>query len=214
MTRGYALVLTLLVLAAAWIAGWYSTTRVVYFDPALLKQPSGCNWGHGPEPVISDFERDWFAGELRAFEEPSLYRVSENPPPGHLQTLRLTWIRSFHDPVVVRIEQAEDGSATLIAKQRTGGAGFGRPLYSRRVERPLSGSEIRALEAVLTSTRVLGQAANRCHGGLDGANWIVEAAESDGRYIYVQRWSPREDPVRDFGEFMLSLTGWNLGPIY
>ena len=39
MTRGYALVLTLLVLAAAWIAGWYSTTRV-YFAPALLEQPS------------------------------------------------------------------------------------------------------------------------------------------------------------------------------
>ena len=40
MTRGYALVLTLLVLAAAWIAGWYSTTRVVYLAPALLEQPS------------------------------------------------------------------------------------------------------------------------------------------------------------------------------
>ena len=214
MTRGYALVLTLLVLAAAWIAGWYSTTRVVYFAPALLEQPSGCEWGDGEEPVISDFERDWFGGELRAFEEPSLYLTSENPPSGHQRTVRLTLIRSFHDPVVVRIEQRGDGSAILTAKQRPGGQGFGRPLASRRIERPLTASETAELESVLASTQVLDQDGKDCFAGVDGANWIVEAAEVGGRYIYVQRWTPRKGAVRKFGEFMLSLTGWNLDPVY
>lgn len=213
MTRGYALVLTLLVLAAAWIAGWYSTTRVVYFAPALLEQPAGCKtWAE--EPIISDFERDWFGGELRAFEEPSLYLISQSPPPHHQRTVRLTWIRSFHDPMVVRIDQAVDGQAMLTAKQRPGGHGFGRPTSARRIERPLSASETTVFEAILASTQVFDQTAKDCKIGVDGANWIIEAAEGAGRYTYVQRWSPEDGPAREFGTFMLSLTGWDVEPIY
>jgi len=71
MIRGYALVLGLGVVAAALFAGWYGTTRVVYFAPALFDQAIECGpGGGGLTPVIDTFEADWYGGALRAFGEP------------------------------------------------------------------------------------------------------------------------------------------------
>lgn len=212
MPKGFALVLALMVLAAALFAGWYSTTRTIYFAPMLLNQPSGCRYGHVEEAVISTFEADWFAGELRAFSEPSLYRISTGNSPGQTASYRLLWLRSFHEPIVVRIDQTDGDSAYLTAKQRAGGGGFqGRP---RTLERPLTHAEISQLHATLSTTEVLGERPKICGDGLDGSRWIIEVASNQGQYSFVNRWSPRDGAVRDFGEFMLGLTGWDVVPVY
>lgn len=212
MPRGYALVLTLLVLAAALFAGWFSTTRVVYFAPNLLTQSSGCSWIGGDEPIIDQFEADWYGSELRAFEEPSLYLASLEPHAGHRGSIRFTWIRSFHEPVVVRIDRASDGAGTLTAKQRPGGTGFSG--QGRTLRRALTSSEENRLGSVLATTRVLDQKPKTCDGGLDGARWIIEATDGSGTYTYLNRWSPRDGPVKELGEFMIGLTGWDVDPIY
>jgi len=38
--------------------------------------------------------------------------------------------------------------------------------------------------------------------GLDGAQWILEATRN-GRYKIVERWSPKEGPIRILGLIML-----------
>jgi hypothetical protein len=214
MIRGYALVLSLLVLAVAGLAGWYSTTRVVYFDPDLLREPSGCEWWTEGLPILDEFEVDWFGGELRGFSEPSLHAASIEPPADVERIVRLLWIRSFHDPVVVRIDQRVDDTAILTAKQRPGGAGFDYITSPRSIERPLSAPERAELETLLNETRILERSRRICHFGLDGANWIIEAADENGRYTLVQHWAPQDGPVKEVGEFMLTLTGWDVEPIY
>jgi hypothetical protein len=212
MPRGFALVLALMVIAAALFAGWYSTTRVVYFAPELLSQPSGCRYGRGEEPVIAEFEAEWFGGELRAFQEPSLYLFSTDSLHDQNSSYRFLWLRSFHDPIVVRIERSDDGVAFLTAKQRAGGIGFQG--HDKNLSRALTPVEVDQLNSTLAATGVLGERPKTCDSGADGARWLIEAADSRGTYSYVSRWTPREGPSREFGEFMIGLTGWDVGPVY
>jgi hypothetical protein len=210
MIRGYAFILVLAVLAAAFCMAWFSTTRTIYFPPSLMTQPSGCVWARGMEPMIDDFEADWFGGELRRLEEPSLYLASLEEGAANRRIIRFTWIRSFHEPTAVRIDVLTDGSATLTAKQRA--SGFQGA--NRTLQRALSEHERVQLGDILADTAVLEQAPKACVLGMDGANWIIENAGGPEGYRYVNRWSPEDGPVRTFGLFMLDLTGWTIEDIY
>lgn len=211
MIRGYALVLGLLVIAAAIFAGWYGTTRVVYFAPALFERSIDCGPGWGPEPLIDEFEADWFGGELRAFDEPSLYAASLDPH-ARKGSVRFLWVRSFDDPIVVRVDRLADGSAHLTAQQRARGR---RPeSQTRRVTRRLTSDEVLQLDALLTRVALPALPAKECPRGTDGARWIVESAEPASGYVYVNRWSPRSGPIRELGLHMLGLTGWQVADVY
>jgi hypothetical protein len=212
MTRGYALVLGLLVIASALFAGWYGSTRVVYFAPALFEQSIECGFEEGDrQPVIDRFEADWYGEALRGFDEPSLYRASVTP--GHtMRSLRFTWLRSFRDPVVVRIDQRADGSARLTAGQRAQGRRAGS--VTRKISRLLTPEEVQELDGVLIRAALPDQPPKLCERGADGAEWIIEAVEPSTGYIYVNRWSPRDGPVREVGLHLLGLTGWQIADVY
>jgi hypothetical protein len=55
--------------------------------------------------------------------------------------------------------------------------------------------------------------AKLCDIGLDGSQWLLEAADSHG-YHFVDRFSPESGGVRDLGLALLRLTGWEFKPIY
>ena len=212
MIRGYALVLSLGVIAAAICAGWYSTTRVVYFPPALFEQSVDCGAnGGGRWPVIDEYEADWFGQELRAFDEPSLYRASLDGVAAE-RSLRFTWLRSFRDPIVVRIDRLADGGAGLVARQRSGGRRPGA--QTRELSRRLTPVEVRDLDTVLGRAALPGQPARNCPLGTDGARWIIESVEPSTGYTYLNRWSPEDGPVREVGLHMLGLTGWRIADVY
>jgi hypothetical protein len=208
--RGYALVLGLVVVAAAVFVGWASTTRVVYFPPALFDRSIDCGPGFGrPMPVLDPAEADAYGAALRGLGEPSLYAASLKPDAG--RSLRFTWLRSFDDPIVVRIDRSIDGRAQLTARQR----GQGRPdSLTRQVSRRLTRQEVRQLDRVVASAGLPDQAPVACMRGADGARWIMEAVEPSAGHVYVNRWSPREGPVRDLGLHMLGLTGWEIAEVY
>ncbi|MFY7719394.1 MAG: hypothetical protein ACOVQF_06420 [Brevundimonas sp.] len=211
MVRGYALVLSLGVIASALFAGWYSTTRVVYFAPALYDQEIDCGpGGGGLTPVLDTFEADWYGGALRAFGEPSLYTASQKPDPP--RTLRFTWLRSFHDPIVVRIDRSADGAALLIARQRVGGRRPGA--QTRELSRRLTADEVQRLDEVLVRAALPDQPPSACVRGTDGARWIIEAVEPSTGYTYINRWTPRDGPVREVGLHLLGLTGWKIDDVY
>ncbi|TPW05510.1 MAG: hypothetical protein FD125_711 [bacterium] len=212
MIRGYALVLGLLVIASALFAGWYGSTRVVYFAPALFEQSIECGFEEGDrEPVLDSFEADWYGEALRGFDEPSLYRASLVPEASG-RTLRFTWLRSFHDPIFVRIDWFADGGAQLTAGQRAKGRREGS--QTRRVSRRLTPDELQELDAVLIRSALADQPPKFCDVGTDGARWIIESVEPSTGYIYVNRWTPEDGPVRDIGLHMVGLTGWQIARVY
>jgi hypothetical protein len=50
--------------------------------------------------------------------------------------------------------------------------------------------------------------------GTDGARWIIEAVEPSTGYTYINRWTPRDGPVREVGLHLLGLTGWKIDDVY
>jgi len=216
MTRGLAIVLTLMVIAAAVSAGWYSNRRVIYFPPGLQTQFGDCEVGPGRierEPVQDEFQARWFGGVLADLREPSLFQRPANSP----RTVRFTWIRSFHPPVAVRVDTREDGRLVMTARRQPA-TGY-RPdrdgPFSGEMVRVLSGTEALALAAVVVGTGVFEAPSSGCTGGtVDGAAWIVEASDPEVGYRYHYRQSPQDGPVHAVGLHLLSLTGWESGPTY
>lgn len=83
MTRGMAMVLILLAIAFAIFAGWYSSQRTDYFPADLQTASATCEaefFGIDQQEVLTEFEDEWFSGELAAFHEPSLYRRPPSTP--------------------------------------------------------------------------------------------------------------------------------------
>lgn len=197
MTRGYAVVLTLMVLAAALFAGWYSTTRVIYFPPELGELRNGCErFEDNTSPVLDEHEAARYASVLRAVEEPSLYIAAQEGGPA---ALRFTLEPSFFSARVVRVDRLPDGTRMITAKIRSHDR---QPTHVRR--RILSVAESAALDAVIMESGVL-EAPLKCVGGVDGARWIVETTDGRGGYTFAHSHSPEDGPVRQIGEHLMAL---------
>ncbi|HWQ87141.1 hypothetical protein [Brevundimonas sp.] len=216
MTRGMAMLLTLLTLGFAIFAGWYSGQRADYFPASLQTAKTICEFGPGifeAQAVQTDFEDEWFSGELAAFQEPSLYRRPATAP----RSIRFTWLRSFHDPILVRVDVAPDGRQTITAKRRPAGHGYGPSPGVRRsveIERLLTQPEAAALDAAIARSGLFDAPVAGCSCCLDGAQWIIEGADPREGYRYRSRQSPKDGLEHALGLHLLGLTGLDVGDIY
>ena len=185
-----------------------------YFPKSFGKPAQVCVYKGYPEcfATVGEVEIDWYPDQLDAADEPSLYERSTMPTSASTSALRFTWLRSFDHPVTVRIERSGK-SARLIAKELTGQGGVEPGVIERVVDRPLSSSEVAKLDFILSKTKVLELRATDCSGGTDGSQWIVESVDRND-YRFVNRYAPTEGPVREFGDFALKLTGWDVGARY
>ena len=84
---------------------------------------------------------------------------------------------------------------------------------AKSIDRLLSPAESARLDAMLAQTRVFSLPPKVCMLGMDGAQWIIEGLDAQG-YRLIDRWSPEKGGVRDFGLFLLGLSGWEFGEIY
>lgn len=150
---------------------------------------------------------------LTVLDEPSLWLLSRNQSS---EAYRFLWLRTFHQPVVIRVAVNSDGTSRLTMKVTNGTGGYdpGR----------LVKSEIYALTRATTDLFLKSLEDNRLWQlasvdrsliGADGAAWVIEAVK-DGKYHVVDRWSPNDGPIRVIGSVMLyRLAKLKIpGPIY
>lgn len=188
---------------------------VRYFPP-LSEQPHiNCDYGGGPksQPVVDEFENRWFSRHLAAAEEPSLYLGAKRTAPERPFTLRFTWLRSFHAPVVIRIEESGDEKYRLTAKELAGAGGYESGTIKRKVERQLRADEARKLRQILSTTRLIHLRPKTCAMGCDGAEWVFELVDGQGYHV-LTRWSPEYGPVREAGQYLMGLSGWTFAEVY
>ena len=185
----------------------------VFFPPSLSKRTVSCAWyRRGHMPIISDFETKWFSSQLAAAKEPSLFNLTRQGRP-FIDVVRFSWVQTFHHPVIVRIEGLNSNTARLVAKQLTGAGGYDPGKIDKEIERQLTRQEVSNLRSLIARTRIASLPARICDGGTDGSQWLIEVTDRDG-YHFLNRWTPEQGEVHEFGLAAIKLTGWQFKTIY
>jgi hypothetical protein len=142
----------------------------------------------------AEAEADLYSYLLKKLEEPPLFRKVENPSN---ESYRFLWLRTFHNPVAVRMEVQPDGTSLLTIKVADGEAGFPRTVKKliQNSTRPLSREQTEAFRKKVT-TEGFWKAASRDKGkaaATDCDGWILEGLRS-GDYHVVERAIPNTLP--------------------
>jgi len=188
--------------------------QAAYFSPENFNTTVKCVGGlAGKRPVVDDFRAEWYSKVWRAADEPSLYLRTRAAKPPLRRTYRFSWLRTFHAPIVVRLEERDGDRYWMTAKRLSGAGGYDPGQVTAKIERLLTRDETRRILGLLESSKVMAATPAACDMGLDGSQWIFEGVEN-GRLRYADRWSPKAGPTHDVGLAFLGLTGWKLDPVY
>jgi hypothetical protein len=156
-----------------------------------------------PQGVLEDnaqgdsFRSNWYSKHLIALEEPSFLQKSKD---SSAESYRFVWLRTFHHPIIVRIDVQANGSAELTTKVSNGAGGYepgklventSRPLTQRQTDKFLA--TIQRLQFWELPTHETPETV-----GCDGSQWIIEGIK-DGKYHVVDRWTPTKGAVHDLG---------------
>lgn len=113
---------------------------------------------------------------------------------------RFTWLRTFHRPVVFRVDVKGDGAASLTIKVADGAGGYEWGKVVRNETKALDKTVAGKLKA--QAQKILKSDLYEKTGGFDGSHWLVEVL-MNGRYHVVCRWSPTEGDVRNMGQLLI-----------
>lgn len=168
---------------------------LTFYFPAKLHRKDTVN------DAIDSIRNAWYSRILFAMKEPMLcmYR-------GDMEIYRFTWLRTFHHPIVVRIEK-KGTYMRLHTKVANGQSGYatGR-LITDKVKEVTTG-EWKEFTSKLESAGIWHLATSINDMGLDGAEWIIEAV-TNGKYHVVDRYSPLDENMKSFsdiGKYLLEL---------
>lgn len=171
------------------IGGCSATQTVPRVEPAAQSQPSGADVFRSCRVVQSgtctahaDTTSRRYLGAVEG--EPLL---CEGPD---AEAYRLTWVRTFHNPVVARVQRR--GPAVSWRALRYGGMGgyeVGPPEEDRSgVLTPAAWTRIVAtVDSVSLWSVPDALASGEMVTGLDGATWLVEGRRGS-RYVSVECW--------------------------
>jgi hypothetical protein len=141
-----------------------------------------------PANTFDSILETWFSAELRIFGEPSLLELSRDTS---VESYRFLWLRTFNEPIAVRLDVKPDGTGTITTKVATGEAGF--PYTSKTLSKNTSSPVPRErVQSFLRQVDELGfwSLATSLKGdqnGTDGSEWIVEGSKG-GKYHIAERW--------------------------
>ena len=113
---------------------------------------------------------EWHIKNLKALNEPA-------PLVGKREVFRFTWLRTFDNPVVVRIEPIQ-AQPKLILKVTDGAGGYDPGKLTTDKSMSLSGRELKQLQSYLAFLKACKPLRSQ-HQMFDGAAWIFEYKNGD-----------------------------------
>jgi hypothetical protein len=142
---------------------------------------------------LGDFTARWYAKHLRAMAEPSLLEASKDKK---LVVYRFLWLRTFNQPISIRLSIRPTGAASLTTVVTSGKGGYQPGIVSKNKVTEVSTRQLKHFyyrldEVGFWSMKTLDEA----NGGDDGAEWILEGIK-DGNYHIVTRWTPESGNYR------------------
>ena len=149
---------------------------------------------------LDSFTNRWYSKNLSAMNEPILFTGNINK-----KVFRFTWLRTFHNPIVIRIEREND-SINLFYKMTNGAGGYepGEIVIDKKMKLTLNDWDkfIHLVDSchfwtVLPCEKLI--------EGLDGSQWILEGATNE-YYQVIDKWTPREGAYYDCCNYLIELT--------
>ena len=184
-----------------------------YIDNSIkvdsLNIPINSNQVYFPFEIFTDtaiyagydtFRVDWYSSHLHAMREPLLFNKKPDK-----EIYRFLWLRTFHNPVSIRIEKQND-KYTLTWKLCDGAGGYepGQMTINetKTIDKETWDKFYSYLEAAdfwnlnTIEVDIL---------GTDGSQWILEGVNNE-RYHVVDRWTPSGGSYYDCCDFLIGLT--------
>lgn len=160
-----------------------------------------------PAQVAPDsvyYEKDWFKyydQRLDDLDEPSLWQMSKDP---NAEAFRFFWLTKDGAPIIVRIDVAIDGAATLTAKRSTGLAGESWGDAKDVETRALSKEELKDLRFRFGYMKYwyVERTDEENVISRPGPVWLFEAIHK-GKYHAVERTNPAPGETRKLGLLLL-----------
>lgn len=133
----------------------------------------------------STFLNKWYSKHLFAMREPLVYKNNSQN-----EIYRFTWLRTFDDPIAIRIEKHQDVYA-LYWKSCDGSGGYapGKLIIDR--QKLISEETWNEFLKRLSQIDFWNLSTHDKTMGLDGAQWILEGKKPT-QYHIVDRWTPKE----------------------
>jgi hypothetical protein len=157
------------------------------------------------------FVNRWYSSHLLAMNEPKLSNESQAT---NENIIRFLWLRTFHEPVSIRLNSNETGYR-MVAKSLTGKGGCEPGTMAELNVIDLNNSQILTLEAILSECKFYEEDTTDKSMGKDGSQWIVEL-QMNGKYHVVDRWSPEpEECLYTLGKFLIQASSLkSIKPMY
>ena len=201
-----------IVIAFGCVAIFYSVYRDVV-GQTFTEQRSYNNFSESfyfPGGLYSDFQTKWYSKHLFAMKEPSLWKASKE---SDLESYRFLWLRSFHQPVVVRLTIGKEGTGLLVAKITNGAGGYRPGVMIKNQEISISREEVSKFLKELNEMKFWNLSFKDEKIGMDGARWVIEGIK-DKKYHVVDRWSPKSGDVRDAALMLVHIAKLDVQPVY
>ena len=169
--------------------------------------------------VLHDSVDEWYSKHLKALREPSLWALRENQ---RLHVYRFLWLRTFHNPVAIRVNVRSYRAVELRWKITTGYGGYEPGTLVTDSQRLLGPRESRRFLGLIgefwdapSTVRMVTFAEDGTENdvfALDRADWILEGI-GRGEYHIITREGAM-DPVGSIGMFLLKMSGIDTDPLY
>ena len=141
-----------------------------------------------------------YSEQLFALKEPVVYNDSSQN-----EVYRFTWLRTFHNPVAIRIQKNADGYV-LYWKLSNGAGGYKPGILIIDKQRVLDRKTWDEFLDKINQIDFWNLQLKRDARGTDGSQWILEG-KSKNKYHVVSKWTPHKgNTYYDCCNFLLSLT--------
>ena len=173
------------------------------FDSTTVYFKTKAHWQDTTQNALDTFVNQWYSKMIFKMKEPVLINYK-----GDKEIYRFTWLRSFHHPMVVRLEK-QNNSIKLLSKVCNGSGGYepGQLIFDTTLN--VTDDQYKLLIQKIDSMNFWNlETEQREDRGLDGSEWILEAVR-DNNYHMVTRWTPSEGRQGNFrivGEFLVSIS--------
>jgi hypothetical protein len=152
-----------------------------------------------PETVDS-FKLAWFSEHLFALNEPLLFNNETNKV-----TYRLTWLRTFDNPISFRIEK-DESEIWIYTKVGSGAGGYPPEKIKLNREKKVSIEEWEEFIGLLNEYDFWSLINRGDVPGTDGSQWIFEGS-TPKEYSVINKRSVREGTaIYEIGSFLIDLS--------